>query len=70
MSLELIEAAKIGILAEVQRLLSTGVNIDFRNDRGCTALHMATQEGHENVVARLLEVGTLKTVLLKEVGKI
>ena len=60
----LIDASRHGRLADVEALLSGGadVNEPKTNDRGATALCIAAQEGHMEVVAALLAEGALLDV--------
>ena len=54
---ELMRAAQMGDLAEVESLLSSGADFDASSDSGATALLMASAAGHDNVVERLLAAG-------------
>uniref|UniRef100_A0A8C6UHL3 SOCS box domain-containing protein n=1 Tax=Neogobius melanostomus TaxID=47308 RepID=A0A8C6UHL3_9GOBI len=49
-------AARSGSLAGVRTLIQAGLSLDVRDNRGWTCLHegIASQEGHEEVVAELL----------------
>ena len=47
------DAAESGDLAEVQRLVDGGANIEATDERGRTPLHWAAVKGHEEM-ARLL----------------
>ena len=38
-------------------LLDCGANIDAQDHMGCTALHVAAQAGHPEIVKLLLETG-------------
>ncbi len=53
----LCEAAAIGDLAEVERLLGAGVSPDSLDPDGATALIAAAASGQVEVVDRLLEAG-------------
>lgn len=55
--MELIEAAKIGDVAEVRRLLDSGVNILSRDQINDTALHWSCFEGYLEVTKLLLQRG-------------
>ena len=50
-------AANSGQLAEVERLLSEGADIDARSDNGMTPLILASWRGHTKVVELLLREG-------------
>jgi len=52
----LLEACRKGNLALIQNLESLGANPHHRNRRGCTALAIACDEGHTEVVEYLLSV--------------
>ena len=53
----LIQAAKKGLLAEVERLVEGGAGVDSRGTWGMTPLMWAASKGHEEVVAYLLNRG-------------
>ncbi|XP_041265346.1 ankyrin repeat domain-containing protein 40-like isoform X1 [Onychostruthus taczanowskii] len=58
------EAAALGDVAEVRRLLGAGADIDSRNEiNGWTCLHWACKRNHAQVVACLLEAGADKRIL-------
>ncbi|XP_032932794.1 ankyrin repeat domain-containing protein 40-like isoform X3 [Catharus ustulatus] len=58
------EAAALGDVAEVRRLLGAGVDIDSRNEiNGWTCLHWACKRNHAQVVSCLLEAGADKHIL-------
>ncbi|XP_062362294.1 ankyrin repeat domain-containing protein 40-like [Cinclus cinclus] len=58
------EAAALGDVAEVRRLLGAGVDIDSRNEiNGWTCLHWACKRNHAQVVSCLLEAGADKQIL-------
>ncbi|XP_058708222.1 ankyrin repeat domain-containing protein 40-like [Poecile atricapillus] len=58
------EAAALGDVAEVQRLLAAGADIDSRNEiNGWTCLHWACKRNHAQVVSCLLEAGADKHIL-------
>lgn len=59
----LIEAAKTGDLAKVQELLDKGQKIDKRNEDKQTALMVAVEGGHPEVVSLLLERGADVTLV-------
>jgi ankyrin repeat protein len=44
--IQLHDAAKNGDVAEVRRLVASGVKVDERDADGWTALHLAAQQGH------------------------
>lgn len=48
------EAAEFGNLAEVQRWLAQGIDINQQDDNGETPLHHAAYDGHQNVVDYLI----------------
>ena len=54
---ELMVAVETGDLARVESLLSSGVDLNARNDSGATALLMASASGHGEAVERLLVAG-------------
>lgn len=54
---KLIVAVKIGNAEEVANLLEAGVNINFKDDMGETALHIASEEGYSEIVQLLLGAG-------------
>jgi ankyrin repeat protein len=51
----LIEAAKEGDLKTVQALISAGDDVNQQNDEGDTALIIAIEKGHKEIVTALLE---------------
>ena len=55
--LSLIEAAEEGELEVVEKLLSSGVDVNEKANDQSTALHLAAQEGHVEVARRLIEAG-------------
>ncbi|RMB92309.1 hypothetical protein DUI87_31421 [Hirundo rustica rustica] len=58
------EAAAMGDVTEVRRLLGAGADIDSRNEiNGWTCLHWACKRNHTQVVSLLLEAGADKQVL-------
>ncbi|XP_051491023.1 ankyrin repeat domain-containing protein 40-like isoform X1 [Apus apus] len=58
------EAAALGDLAEVRRLLGAGADINSRNEiNGWTCLHWASKRNHAEVVSCLLDAGADKQIL-------
>lgn len=57
MSIKLIEAATKGNLQEVESLVSTGADVNYRNEYDSTALHFASGEGRFAVVEHLISHG-------------
>ncbi len=55
--LELIEAAKNGELQVVERLLSSGAQVNEQDDQGWTPLNWAASNGNVEIVTLLLEHG-------------
>lgn len=53
----LIESAQKGDVAQVQRAIRQGINVDAQNAEGFTALMLAAFEGHPSVVEALLQAG-------------
>ena len=53
----LLEAAGRGDAATVGALLAQGVDVEVANDRGATALYIAAERGHLEIVRLLLENG-------------
>ena len=51
---QLIEAAKSGNLAEVERLIAQGASVDAKDNYGWTPLHWAAAKGHEAVCKLLI----------------
>ncbi|XP_072259381.1 ankyrin repeat domain-containing protein 40 [Pyxicephalus adspersus] len=57
------EAAALGDLEEVQKLLSSGVEVNSQNEiNGWTCLHWACKRNHLHVVTHLLEAGADKEI--------
>jgi hypothetical protein len=54
---ELLQAARMGDFALVERLLQAGANRDPRNEAGETPLLVAIQTGHRAVARRMIEAG-------------
>lgn len=52
----LVGAAGEGYLSAVQQLIAAGATLNARDRNGLTALHRASSNGHEDVVAHLLSV--------------
>ncbi|XP_067403566.1 ankyrin repeat domain-containing protein 40-like [Emydura macquarii macquarii] len=58
------EAAALGDLEEVQRLLRLGVDVNSRNEiNGWTCLHWACKRNHAEVVSCLVDAGADKEIL-------
>ncbi len=55
--IQMLEAAMRGNDDEVARLLASGVNVNFADDRGSTSLLVASLFGHSDVAKRLVEAG-------------
>ena len=55
--LELLAAASAGDIETIELLLEQGVNVDFQDEEGVTALIVAAFMGHEKVVTLLIEAG-------------
>ena len=51
----IILASRLGNLEAVEALLSGGMNADFTNNSGWTALHEAASKGHSHIISKLLE---------------
>lgn len=54
---EVLNAARRGDLARLEFLLETDARLDFRDQYGLTAIHMAAIKGHKDVVMLLVEFG-------------
>lgn len=54
---DLIEAATLGSLQKVERLLGEGANINTRTEAGLTPLHVATIAGKKDIVDYLIKMG-------------
>jgi ankyrin repeat protein len=54
---ELLTASRSGNLVRVTQTLNAGANINFHDEEGYTALHLAVYYGHENIVKELLNNG-------------
>lgn len=54
---EFFNAAIKGDIEEIKQLLVTGLNIESRNQNGKTALHLACENGHLDVVKELIKMG-------------
>ncbi|CAK8538342.1 unnamed protein product [Lathyrus sativus] len=52
-----LEASRNGNVREVESLLRRGVNFNYRDDYGLTALHVAAFKGHKDVVLMLCKAG-------------
>ncbi|XP_015266250.1 PREDICTED: ankyrin repeat domain-containing protein 40 isoform X2 [Gekko japonicus] len=58
------EAAALGDIEEVQRLVEFGVNVNSQNEiNGWTCLHWASKRNHAEVVSYLLSAGADKEIL-------
>ena len=57
MSIVLFDAVRRGNLAEVERLLSAGADVEARDELSQTLLHYACWGGHPDVVRMLIERG-------------
>uniref|UniRef100_A0A8C0GY56 Ankyrin repeat domain 40 n=1 Tax=Chelonoidis abingdonii TaxID=106734 RepID=A0A8C0GY56_CHEAB len=58
------EAAALGDIGEVQRLVEFGVNVNSQNEvNGWTCLHWACKRNHAQVVSYLIESGADKEIL-------
>lgn len=60
---ELIDAATKGQLERVNSILCAGVDVDVRDEDGCTALHCALSEGFLDVAALLISKGADRSLL-------
>lgn len=79
MSIPLIEAAKMGNIPEIQRLLAGGADINTTDGRGMSALHHALSQGKEAAALELLQSPGInvnivsyadgKTILMRAVEK-
>merc|ERR1719310_1434827 len=54
---EWVYAARTGDIAQVKQYLEEGVPVDAADGSGWTALRWAASEGHEDVVAMLIDAG-------------
>ena len=57
LNLQLLDAARAGDEAAVERLLREGASVKTRNRFGATPLLQAAREGHDDVVRTLLKAG-------------
>ena len=53
----LLVACYHGNIARVQKLVEENVDVNERDERGCTALHFATAQGHDGICEYLLDNG-------------
>ena len=53
----LVDAARAGNLEAAKQQLAAGADVDFRNQEGLTALHMAAVKGHNKVAELLIAKG-------------
>uniref|UniRef100_A0A7I4FKK2 Uncharacterized protein n=1 Tax=Physcomitrium patens TaxID=3218 RepID=A0A7I4FKK2_PHYPA len=67
---DFLQAARYGDLEDVQRLLAQGTSVSSQDVQGRTALHMASANGHLDVVKCLIEHGAVSTSPLSEVKKL
>jgi len=51
-------AASKGDVSEIQRLISSGADMEYRDRRGRTALHVAAFQSHDNAVNALVKAGS------------
>ncbi|KAG2491731.1 hypothetical protein HYH03_009894 [Edaphochlamys debaryana] len=58
----LVDGARYGDMEDVHAALTQGVPVDSLDGAGRTALHMACANGHEDIIARLLEAGASTSV--------
>lgn len=80
MSIPLIEAAKMGNIPEIQRLLAGGADINATDERGMSALHHAISQSKEEAALELLQNPGIdvsivsyrdgKTILMRAVEKV
>ncbi len=54
---QLFNAAKAGDLQALNQSIESGANVTYKDEQGVTALMVAAEEGHAEVVAALLEAG-------------
>ncbi|KAG2495182.1 hypothetical protein HYH03_006788 [Edaphochlamys debaryana] len=54
---ELLAAAKLGGLSQVEALLVEGAKADVSDEEGLTAVHLAARQGHADTVRALLRAG-------------
>ena len=52
-----LRAARAGNLDQVLEFLHNGININTSNSNGLNALHLASKEGHNEVVRELIKRG-------------
>lgn len=53
----LIDGARYGDLEDVQQAIEQGAQVDWQDEQGRTALHMASANGHTQTVIYLLKAG-------------
>lgn len=51
---ELVDMIEKGEMAEIEKTLQLDVNVDYQNDKGLTALHVAAEMGHVQIVSDLI----------------
>jgi ankyrin repeat protein len=54
---EVLECARYGELEDLSELLGLGADINYVNEQGTSALHMACANGHTDIVSLLLQRG-------------
>jgi ankyrin repeat protein len=62
----LVEAARAGKMANVTEILEKGVNINYQDRTGSTALHVAVRGGHADVARKLVRAGADMAIVDKE----
>jgi ankyrin repeat protein len=56
---EFLECARYGELEDIKSLLAEGINVNYRDESGITALHRAAGNGHVEVAVALLDAGAV-----------
>jgi ankyrin repeat protein len=60
--------ASVGMVEELETLINGGVDVNYRNEKGATALYFASKYGNEECVRMLLAAGADKNLAVRSTG--
>ena len=60
--------ASVGMVEEIETLINGGVDVNYRNEKGATALYFASKYGNEECVRMLLAAGADEKLAVRSTG--